>query len=168
MQITDKTLYKDFFILEDVLTEESEKSLLQASQAKYKDYYDLTIGELFAIMAGDVSLIDVNKDKPEEITALQAFWLKHFKNWLDTFIKTIETYALPMTAEARQASLSCLKPSFNESVILFMREYFGLHSFDEVYKLKVTDYILAKRDAYNKAMFEMAITKITTSKMSKK
>lgn len=168
MKIDKNTLYADFVIYEDVLTDESQKALQQAVKEAYIDYYDLTIKDLFDCLRGRFDVIGLQAGKEQEATALQGLWVKGFSKWCEAFIKLIEGYALPQTIEAQQAAAKCLKMKFEESVLIFLREYFGLQSFKACYTLQVTDYIIAKRDAYNKAVFERQIAILTNQKMNKK
>lgn len=168
MVIDAKTLYADFFAIEDVLTDESQKALQEAVDKAFVSYYDLTIKNLFECLRGDFSVIGVIKGREADITALQGVWMRGFTKWCDKFIKLIETYTPPATMEAKKAQEFCVKQKFEESVLVFMREYFALHSFSAVYDLQVSDYILAKRDSYNKAVFEQAFARITAQKFKSK
>lgn len=159
MKLDRSTLYIDFIPFENCLTDESEKELSKAVFSVFPPYLSLSIHELFQCLRGDFSIIKYDESK--EITAFQAFWIKHFQTWLEDFVAMIERYNIPPTGAQKRASEKCLKQKFEESVLIFCREYFGLHSFKAVYDLPITDYILAKRDSYNKAVYERALAEYT-------
>lgn len=165
MKINKDTLYADFFAIENVLTEESNTAIKEAVKRAFVGYYDMTILNLFQCLRGDFSVIGVNGEK--DITVLQGVWMREFAKWCEQFIKLIESYAPPVSAEAKQAQERCIKQKFEESVLVFLREYFSLHDFSSAYNLKVSDYILAKRDSYNKAVFEYSLAQLTAKKYKK-
>ena len=48
MKITDKTLYTDLLCIEKYIPDAEREKLIQASQQRYKEYYNLTIAEFSA------------------------------------------------------------------------------------------------------------------------
>ena len=62
------------------------------------------------------------------------------------------------------AASVCYPVEFGESLLLFSREYFQLHSFKEASNINLADLLIAKKDAYNKAAFERAYTANITKK----
>ena len=75
MKITDKTLYTDLLCIEKYIPDAERERLIQASQQRYKEYYNLTISEFFALLEKDYTLIEYFGN-PEQLTALQYFFCK--------------------------------------------------------------------------------------------
>lgn len=168
MRIDANTKYVDFFGYENALTDDALKALRQGAQMAYKSYYSLTIREMFACMHGDFSLVGLEIGKEEELTAFAGVWITGFKDWIEEFIKTLKGLQPPQTLENQQAAAKCIKVEFEESVLVFCREYFNLQSFDAVYDLSVSDFLIAKKDAYNKAIFERTLSQLMTKKYNSK
>ena len=67
-----------------------------------------------------------------------------------------------------RAQKTCLKVSVAEGILLFVREYFSLHSFGEAENLPLSDYLIAKKDNYNKVMAQREYAKIQNEKIKSK
>lgn len=76
----------------------------------------------------------------------------------------MQDFALKETAESRQAARGL--PQFNETegLLVFVREYFGLHNFTEAEEVTLADVFLAKKDAFIKASFERNYNEIIIKK----
>lgn len=165
MIITEKTQYIDFIAIEDVMTDEAAAQLDEATAAKYGSYYDLSLRDFFAVMRKDFSC--VGYDGGDDLDVLQGHWIHGFAAFVDKLTNIVKSYQLPQTAESMAAAAKCTKITFEESVLFLCREYFALHSFDAVYSLTISDYILAKKDTYNKVVFDREINKQITNKYKK-
>ena len=126
-------------------------------------YYDLTIAQLAAIVNHNDTTCIVNK-ADEELTVYEYCTIKGLKEWFEKFVKQIKTLTIPATDQEQRASRACLEVSFVESLLLFARQYFGLHSFREAEQVTLGDVILAKKDAYNKEVFQKAYSEIMYKK----
>lgn len=112
-------------------------------------------------------LIDENYYKKinyNKITVLEIYWISGFKEFIEGFLKTLENLNIKETPEERQASTFCISSSFQESILIFTRNYFNLTSFEAVGEIKLGEYLIAKKDSYNKVMFEKSYNKIIMNK----
>lgn len=176
MQIDIKSKISDVQALLDVMDERSVSELKRAAVDLYGSPWGITIGQLFGCMGSesagytdaDFSLIGMDLQKPEEMIVAQYYWVQAFRDMVESLIRALENMTVPPTPEAAKANRSCLSMSFRESILVFCRSYFGLHSFSAVEDLTIDDLLLAKKDAYNTAVFEKEMAAIHEAKTKRK
>lgn len=154
MKIDRFTLYKDFESVEPYVKTETLNDIRDAAvKDKYgaDGFYSLTLGVFMdaAFYNNYDALFDCGGE-----TVFDRYRIAAFCVWVNEFIDAAEKLTLKPTAKQIAAANGCQKVTFEESVYFFMREYFGLQSFDAVRELSVSDYLLAKKDTYNKQVVE--------------
>lgn len=166
MKVTNDTLWLAFAPCVEYLKQgELDKITKAAPNAVIGNggYYVLTIAQLAAIINhNDVSVI-VDKDE-DDYTVYEYYTIQGLRNWFELFVKQVEKLTIPTTAQEREASQACHEVTFIESLLLFAREYFSLHSFREAEEMTLADVLLAKKDAYNKAAFQKAYSHIMSKR----
>ena len=80
--------------------------------------------------------------------------VRAFSAWLRDFVALVDSFSLKPTAKQIRYANGCVEMSFDESVYVFLREYFNLPRFDDVLGLTVGDYLLAKKDNFNRMTIE--------------
>lgn len=156
MKIDKYTLYKDFASVE-MFAPASQLYALRdvAVRSKFGDagFYSMSIGAFLnaAIYQNYDALYDCRGE-----TVFDVYRVLAFAVWVEEFISVAEELTLKPTPKQIAAASGCRPVTFEESVYFFMREYFGLQSFDAVADLPVSDYLLAKKDTYNKQVVERA------------
>lgn len=153
MKIDRNTKYKDFAPFAACLAEGEDVRLQKAAvEDKFGSdgFMAMTLGDMLAAMRGDTSPLLNDKGA----TVFDVFRLKAFKGFVDELIAVLRSTSMPPTAEDGALRTGMLDSTFEESVYVFCRGYFGLRSFGEVDTLKVADYILARRDDYNRAVVD--------------
>lgn len=130
-------------------------------------FMGLTIGQLIRLMNSDITAIIGTKD-PNEITVFDYYTINQIRTFVDDYIGKLEGLNPIPTNEERAAQKICLKVSAAEGFLLFAREYFGLHSFSDAEKVTLADFLIAKKDVYNKAMYQRELNRIMTIKANKK
>lgn len=145
-----------------LLTEKSRDELSAASE-KVRTMWDLEIGEFFRICDGDFSGVMDN----EHPLLWQVLWAERFPKFVEEFTRVVARLTLEPTAEQKQAAQGCLSMGWQEGVLIFARSYFGLSSFSAAEKLKLCDFVLAKKDEYNTALALRNMQKIQLQKMKK-
>ena len=156
--------YSKYVDILQFVTDESRKALMEQA-AKIRDPYTLTLAEFFACADGDFECVIKDVDNP---TTGEALWLEMFRDFIADFGKILERLVIPQTPEQKQASANCLPVEWQEGMLVFVRAYFGLKSFGEAENVTIGDYLLAKKDEYNTAIFQRNMAKIQTQKMHKK
>jgi hypothetical protein len=117
-------------------------------------FYGLTLGGLLDGMRGDNdALFDCNGE-----TVFDLYRVAAFSVWLNEFISVVNGLTLKPTAKQIAQSSGCKPLTFEESVYYFVRSYFNLPNFDAVRELTVGDYIMAKKDDFNKAVVDRNIS----------
>ena len=157
MKIDKYTLYRDFVAVEPYIEAPKLEELRQAAvRDKFGKvgFYGLTLGGLLDAMNGDNdALFDCNGD-----TVFDHYRVAAFCVWLNEFISVVNGLTLKPTAKQIAQSSGCKQMTFEESVYYFVRSYFGLPNFNAVRELTVGDYIMAKKDDYNKAVVDRNIS----------
>lgn len=169
MRITSKTLYKDFAPLEPYISEEEKKRLQDAvvsDKFGKNGMWDMKIGDFVKCCNGDVSPLVEDVNKSERVADIYV--LRAFSSFVEEFIKVVENVTPKPTSDEIRAQKTCLKVSVAEGILLFVREYFGLHSFGEAESLPLSDYLIAKKDNYNKVMAQREYAKIQNEKIKSK
>ena len=136
-----------------VLPVASEASVKEARLAAEKTvkpggFYETTIAELAAVIGGDYSLFG----DPDTATAYLAS--QRFAEVVGEFIRALERLEPPLSARAMAAQSGMMKMETVEGLLVFARSYFGLPSFRAAEGITLGEILLAKKDIYNKAVFE--------------
>lgn len=153
MKIDRDTRYNDFAPFASLLAEGEEIRLQKAAvEDKFgpDGFMAMTLGDMLAAMRGDTAPLLTDKGA----TVFDVFRVKAFKGFVDELIAVLRSTSMPPTAEDGALRNGTLDSTFEESVYVFCRAYFGLPSFGQVDTLKVADYILARRDDYNRAVVD--------------
>lgn len=161
MNITKETLYYDFAEEEEFIDEETVQSIIEASKEVYGDYYDLTIENLIDFTEEGTTAYDELMD--EKITVFRVYWFKGLSEFLKTYLNLLKNFVVKESPKESMASKACYPVEFGESLLIFAREYFNLHSFKEASQITLSDLLIAKKDAYNKAVFEKTYTNLITN-----
>lgn len=165
MQITEATKYAEFEPVEKYVKPKAVQRIFESAEEKFGKMYDLEFGtfwqcsnENFAEVLGDMS----------EPTVLQVYWKKRFEKFVEEFAGALKAMTLTQTAEEIQAADGLLKISWDEAILVFVRDYFGLHSFKDAERITMGEILIAKRAVYNREKFQRKLAKIQTAKLHKK
>lgn len=161
MNISKETLYYDFVEEEEFIDKETVQSIIEASKEVYGDYYDLTIENLIDFTEEGTTAYDELMD--EKITVFRVYWFKGLSEFLKTYLNLLKNFVVKESPKESMASKACYPVEFGESLLIFAREYFNLHSFKEASQITLSDLLIAKKDAYNKAIFEKTYTNLITN-----
>lgn len=168
MKIDPTRRYIEYLLLLENMDEESSKRLHDDAISVYGDPWSLALKDFFALSNNDLSYIGLDAAHAFNANVRQFMWKKAFDECAKMVAAIVKKYQVPMTNEAKQASEQCEKMNFIESTLIFVRNYFGLHSFAEAENVSLSDYIVAKKDHFNNAMFKYALGNIQRQKMTKK
>lgn len=163
MKVTRDTDYKDYEPYEPYVSDDDRQHIKDAAVADMlgdNGFYAMKVGTLLDGMAGVFD--GLWKDGGR--TVFDVYRCAAFVDWLKEFVGAVEMFSVKPTAAEKAASAGCVPMTFPESVMVFCRSYFGLRSFDEAMELTVGDYLLAKKDDYNKTTVERNSAKRTTNK----
>ena len=165
MQITEATKYAEFEPVEKYVKPKAVQRIFESAEEKFGKMYDLEFGtfwqcsnENFAEVLGGMS----------EPTVLQVYWKKLFEKFVEEFAGAMKAMTLTQTAEEIQAAEGLLKISWDEAILVFVRDYFGLHSFKDAERITMGEILIAKRAVYNREKFQRKLAKIQTAKLHKK
>lgn len=164
MQVTERTKYSEFLQFEQYVAPESAQELKRAAERIFKPCHLLTIAEFWGVQAGNYELLGDMSDP----TVLQVYWLIRFKEYCKVFLETLEKLKTPQTPEQAQASIGTVEIPPQQNMLVFVREYFGLHSFKDAEQCTLNDYILARKDKYNQAVMQHNYLNAQKAKVKKK
>lgn len=165
MIVTKKTKYAKMAPFEKCLTMEAVAGLKREAERAYVSMYELTFVQFLKACNGDFVTILGDMRKP---TVLQVYWRKRFEDFKKEFGEMLKNTNVPPTADQQRASEGLPKPTFAENILVFVRQYFGLHSFQEAEQITLGNILIARRDAYNTAMFDRKLERIQIEKMNRK
>lgn len=150
-----------------VLTDESKREVKEeAVKVIGKEFWDLTVSEFLRLKKRDLSVIGISS--MSDITTAQFYWIEGFGEWCQNeFMPALKACTVRMKPIARKAAEKAPQMSFEEGLLIFGREYFGLHSFAEAEALKLSDIWLAKRDSYAKGMFQYYLNELQEEEFHK-
>lgn len=144
MKVTSKTTYAEFEQYENVLSDESKRDLMAAAEKQFKPCHMLTLDEFWGLQNRQFDLLgDISNP-----TVLQVYFVKRFEQFCEELTKALE--ALEIKDPNLQGTDSgCVKMSAQECMLLFVRSYFGLPSFEDAGKRTIGEYMLARKDRFN-------------------
>lgn len=149
----------------EYIDERQRRELYERAQAHIgKHYGELTIGEFFGCLKGDFSVVGAG-ERWQDVTQGQYIWAMGFADFLDGLSSTLSRLTSPMTPEQKAAQAACMRVGFEESVLVFVQQFFCLHSFREAERLTINEYLIAKKDRYNAAVFEKKLSEIQRLKL---
>lgn len=148
------------------MTDESRERVRAAVLQQYGRFEDIRLVDFIAFANGDFTPYGIDTNKPEDMTVAQYVWLSEFRKFVDLFNKINSGLSLPDTADTRKAKTGQKPMSFAEYLLVFCRDYFGFHTFDEAAeKLTVSDYLVAAKDRYNAGVFRYNMARIEQEKL---
>lgn len=137
------------------------KRLMVEARKKLGEYDLMELGDYLHCMNGDFSCVGVQKDKL--ITLAQFLWTTGFKSHVDDFVKVLGSMVVSPNADEVRAKKGVPEFDFEHGTLIFCREYFGLHNFD-ITGIHVWEFVLAKKDAYAKQLFQRNYERIQANK----
>lgn len=110
----------------------------------------MTVGQLTTVLAGDPRPLYRSGGR----TLFDTLTVEAFGEFIDKLAETLKRLTVTPTPESIKLSSGVMPSEFTESVYLFCRSYFGLPSFEAADTLKVSEYLLARKDDYNKQIVD--------------
>lgn len=164
MRITENTKYIEIAAIEKYFSKKTIEELKSAAVERFGSMYDLEFATFWNCANGDFSHLG-NLD---DLTVLQAYWMKKFEDFADEFAKTLSTLQVKSTEDEKRASDGLIKVTWGESILVFIQKYFGLKSFKEAEKITIGELLIAKRAQYNDDLFQRKLARIRTQKFGHK
>ena len=144
MTITSETKYRDFVPYEKVLEEGEVQHIKKAAEQFFKPCHTLTLNEFWGCLVGNFELLGDMSDP----SVLQVYWIKRFVDFAEEFTKTCERLNVK-DVETEILQNGCVPLSAQESTLVFVQEFFGLHSFMQAGEITIGEYILARKARFN-------------------
>ena len=168
MIINPSDKYIDHIILLTNMDEDSKNRLREDAERVYGSPWGLALKDFFALSEGDLTYIGLERGRQLTASIRQFVWMHEFSEVVEQVIGILQKLQIPQSDDAKRASEYCLKSTSKESVYLFTRRYFGLRNFNEAAEIPLSDFILAKKDDYNSAIYQHAMNGIMRNKFKKK
>lgn len=157
MKIDRHTLNEELAPLLSIVTDEDMGRVRKAAvRDKYGDagFYGMTVGDFTTVLSGDVRPLLQSGGR----TVFDTCRVEAFREWVDELSDTLKRLTPPPTAESVKLNAGTIPSEFVESVYLFCRSYFSLDSFEQADRLKVSEFVLAKKDDYNHAVVDRNVS----------
>ena len=163
MVVTTETKYSELQPLENALTAETVEQFKAAAQRHFGAYAELTIDAFWGAVQGHYDALG-DIDNP---SVLQVYWVKGFQDFVQEFTKVCERLVIH-DPEDENVTTGCVELKPQERMLTFVREYFGLPSFYDAGQRTIGEYILARKDSYNKQKQQQNMLKKQLRNMKKK
>jgi len=119
------------------------------------DFNQLTIGQFAELLECKLPRVLHSELCNLGVTVFQVVAVR---NAVDKFMKFFnnihEQYKVPQTAAEQVASAGLLQPSIIEAMLIFTRQYFGLHDFGAAERITLLEYLLAKKHTFITESFQ--------------
>lgn len=148
------------------MDEESKNRLIEDAERVYGSPWGLALKDFFALSEGDLTYIGLEKADYIKASVRQYIWMMSFRECVERVTGLVNAFQVPLSDEAKQANEKCLKMGFKEVTLIFVRKYFGLRSFEEAENTTLSNFIVAKKDAFNNGIFQYAMNEIQRKKFT--
>lgn len=150
--------------VDELLKDEARAAIEAEAIKEYGSFTALTLGKWIECTSGDYSCVlgDIHG------TFLQVYWLKLFERETKVFVEALTKLSPKMDASEQRAASGLLKTTLAESLLVFVRNYFGLPSFKAAEDITLGEILIAKKASYNDTIFRKALSKIQTETAKKK
>lgn len=166
MKIKNSDIYDE--AVDNYLTDECKKSIAEAAEREYGSFNGLTIGQWANCMSGNFACVIADEYERIRGTWLQAYWVRMFIDEQKGFVERLANLSPKMDADEERAAADLLDSTIVESVLVFARSYFGLHSFKEAEQITLGEVLIAKKAVYNETVFRRRLTKIQMENAKRK
>lgn len=167
MKIDINSRYSEVADLYRVLTDESKEAIKAEAVKLYGEYWDMTIGDYFALDRGDCSKVALNG----EPTLVQYVWLEGLTAFTQEFAKALKSVQIPKTMQRKfedQARNVCIKVDVRESILDFTQRSFYLHSYREAENITLAEYMIKRRAEFNSIMMQRRMEQLQMANINKK
>lgn len=163
MKITYKTRTSEVLPLLMTHPDRVEWLLEQVPEVEFKSVVSMTITE-FADLTDDEAAY-IEKHIFCEKRALNALGkLKHLKKQMENLSSYLKSLNIDQTPEEKQAHKGVKTPTFIQSVLLDLVDFFHLDSFDEAEKKTIGNWLLIFQQKAAQAKIERNLQKIWSAK----
>lgn len=156
--------------IDDYLKADAREQIKSAALERYGSYHELTIGRFSECLDGDFSRA-VGEYHTGRIdgTWLQVYWMRGFIDFAKEYTETLKKLSPAMDADEERAASGLLDTTLIESILVFARNYFGMHSFSETEnKITLGEILIAKKAVYNETTFRKKLANIQLAKAKKR
>ena len=157
MKITYKTKTKDLLPL---ISEYNFQQLMDLMpEVEYKSIYSMTIAEFADIMDDEAKYIEDNILKKEK-RAIDCFGkIKHLQAQMKRFGDFMKKYDIPSSSEEKNARQGIVFPSFVQSILTDLVEFFHLRSFDQAEKYHLSDWLMIWQKRASESIYQYKLNK---------
>lgn len=156
----------------EVLDAGSRERIIDLAKTKLKDYWEVTIEELNVLAFKSFTDRRTFFNLPAHISILQHFWYAGFADFLkNDFVPTFEKLKVPANLIKdieHQASKNLFKTTFMENLLIFVRNYFNLPSFNLASHVQLAEVILALKDKTNNDIFQRTLNELQMKQIKAK
>lgn len=111
--------------------------------------WSLSVGDFIELAKG--GKVQDFAEHGEAVAMLATFALRR---WVEDLMNTLAKLVPPKST--KQINAPTLEMTMSEAMLVFTREYFECGSFEDASKIAMADYVLARKDHYNKVVMQMA------------
>lgn len=127
---------------------------------------ELSIGEFGALLDDEETYIKNLLNEKYLFDALGK--LKSYKRQMEELTNFLKLYEVKQTKEEKQAAVGVVFPDFAARMLLTVTKFFGLKSFDEAEKVKLSNYLLILQDEVSSLQYQRNYQNIINQQMKQK
>lgn len=127
---------------------------------------ELSIGEFGALLDDEETYIKNLLNEKYLFDALGK--LKSFKRQMEELTNFLKLYEVKQTKEEKQAAVGVVFPDFAARMLLTVTKFFGLKSFDEAEKVKLSNYLLILQDEVSSLQYQRNYQDIISQQIKQK
>ena len=172
MRITEKTKFSDIStilaVFPEMLTELKEK-IKENLPLETFDYFSMTIREFLELQESKMPSKIEKMLKNKKLTVFEYVKIINtFESGSEQLTKIIEATTVEQTKDEKNASAGLLNLSPEESILDFLRDYFNLHNYEEAQNLTLYEFVIARKNYFNRITFEKNLQQIQIDNINKK
>lgn len=166
MVINELSYYVAVRPMFELLTDEDQLKLKEKSAEVVfgvGGYYAMTIEQLGELFHNRPQNIFGSLDAAT-LRAFQGIAAEGVEEFLKRYINQLQALSVKPDIDEERAQSACMSVEPIEGLLVFARNYFGLPNFAVAAKTTLGDLLIAKKDMYNRYMYERALARIKTRK----
>lgn len=128
---------------------------------------EMTIAQFSAVVDDESTFIeDILTKEKYLFNALGR--LKSYKRQMNELTNFFKLYDIKQTKEEKQAAVGVVFPDMLSKMLLTVTKFFGLKSFDEAEKVKLSAYLMIFQDESSSALYQRNYNNIINQQMKQK
>lgn len=168
MKITNKTKFRKIaklLLLFPEITEQTKSQITRILPTDTFDYFGMTVKEFLQLQENKMPKKIERMLKNRRLTFFKYVEiLNTFEAGTKQFSAFIEKTNIEQSQDEAMASVGLLDLTAEESILEFLRGYFNLQKYEQAHEYTLYEFMIAKKNAYNRQLFEKNFANLQKNK----